>query len=438
MAITVSVSEVANAIRVGNTAEETAEVTRLLAYASEAIQRHLGNAFDSTPDTVVNEAVIRLTGGMYDTPSAARGDGFSNVMRSSGAARMLLPYRIHTAGSTTSAVAQARAVGSVGNPVTDVRVQDGVLIVSFADGTTDTHALPAGDGMGDGTDAEARAAAATAQGTADGAQQAAGENTTAIAILPVPFDWAREGNADPVPDAKISSAIRGHRLFIDTNAPTDGILGDVWIRDTYALPLAIFEHTGTGWSLDYTFRGGRIHLTTAAHNIAMDTPLSVPGDLLLELVAGTLKIYRRLLAGGAPYWTYIGAVSGGGGGTPTSTFPTYTSLVTTTVPSTGSFWRVLAANGGSTLRTAWNSGDYHSILFDSRWTIGNYDYQSSLTVPIRQQAANGRGVRIVRPVAENDNDIERARIGLEASGDLVFEPTSAFHEGATITVYGVA
>ena len=436
MTVTITQEELRRANRVGDSQDEIADFTRLTAVASEMVLKYAPNA----PDVIHNQAVSQLVGQLYDRPPASRFTAFAANFRNSGAMDMLSDYRVIAASIIGDSPAQAGApLGDPGNPVTDVRVQDGVLIVSFADGTTDTHALPAGDGMGDGTDADARAAAAAAQSTADTANTAAGENTSAIAILPVPFDWAREGNADPVPDAKIGSAIRGHRLFIEGQQPSGGIQGDVWIRDNYALPLAIFEHTGTGWSLDYTFRGGRIHLVTAAHNIAMDTPLSVPGDLLLELVAGTLKIYRRLLAGGAPYWTLLGTVSGGGGGgTPTSTFPTYTSLVTTTVPSTGSFWRVLAASGGSMLRTAWNSGDYHSILFDSRWTIGNYDYQSTLTIPIRQQAANGRGLRVVRAVAENDNDIERARIGLEANGDLVFEPTSAFHEGATITVFGVA
>ena len=54
MAVTITVAELTAALRLNDTAEETAEVTRLLAYA--------------------------------------------NALRSSGAARMLLPYRIHRAG----------------------------------------------------------------------------------------------------------------------------------------------------------------------------------------------------------------------------------------------------------------------------------------------------------------------------------------------------
>ena len=80
-----------------------------------------------------------------------------------------MPYRVHRAGSTNDAIAEAQAaVGSVDNPVTDVQIVAGQLVVSFADGTTESHDLPAG--MGGGDDQTARDAAAAAQGTATAAQ----------------------------------------------------------------------------------------------------------------------------------------------------------------------------------------------------------------------------------------------------------------------------
>ena len=113
---------------------------------------------------------------MYDQPNAGRGLSFAHALRNSGAAAILLPYRIHRAGSTSEAIEAAQqAVGTVGNPVIGVSVSGSDLIISFADGTTQTDPLPAGGGGGmlSGTDQTARDAAAAAQTTADGATTAA-------------------------------------------------------------------------------------------------------------------------------------------------------------------------------------------------------------------------------------------------------------------------
>ena len=50
------------------------------------------------PDVVMNEAVFRLAGYIYDRPFASADTRFSNVMRNSGAASALLPYRNHRLG----------------------------------------------------------------------------------------------------------------------------------------------------------------------------------------------------------------------------------------------------------------------------------------------------------------------------------------------------
>ena len=94
MAVTISVTELLAALRLGDSAEEHDEVTRILAYASEAVFQHAPEA----SDTAMNEAVRRLAGFLFDQPEASRGDGYSNALRSSGAQRMLLPYRLHRAG----------------------------------------------------------------------------------------------------------------------------------------------------------------------------------------------------------------------------------------------------------------------------------------------------------------------------------------------------
>ena len=94
MAVTLTVAELLAALRLGDSQEETAEVMRLLAYATEAVTKHAPDA----SETAMNEAVRRLGGYLFDMPEAGRGDAYANAMRNSGAARMLLPYRVHRLG----------------------------------------------------------------------------------------------------------------------------------------------------------------------------------------------------------------------------------------------------------------------------------------------------------------------------------------------------
>ena len=174
MAITLTVAEVSAAIRLGSSTEETAESTRLLTYVMAAISRHLGDAYEAAPEAVVNEAGIRLAGYLFDQPNAGRGLSFANAGRNSGAWAILLPFRVHRAGSTGEAVAAAQeAVGTTGNPVTNVAISGGNLVVTFDDGTTRDDPLPAGMTGGDGTDQTARDAAVQAQTRADDAASAA-------------------------------------------------------------------------------------------------------------------------------------------------------------------------------------------------------------------------------------------------------------------------
>ena len=98
MAVTLTVAELLAALRLGTSEEETAEVTRLRAYATEAVTLHAPSA----SDTAMNEAVRRLAGFLFDQPEAGRGMAYANALRSSGAQRMLLPYRIHRAGYADS------------------------------------------------------------------------------------------------------------------------------------------------------------------------------------------------------------------------------------------------------------------------------------------------------------------------------------------------
>ena len=132
--------------------------------------------------------------------AATNGAAYANALRNSGSAAILLPYRIHRAG-VSDAVAEAQAaVGTVGNPVVDVRITGAAIVVTFADGNRESYDLPAVEG--DGTDQAARDAAATAaaaaatagtaaaqaQTTADEAQTTAGAAQTAAVAAQVTAD----------------------------------------------------------------------------------------------------------------------------------------------------------------------------------------------------------------------------------------------------------
>ena len=191
MAVDLTVAALAAALRLGDSAEETAEATRLLGYATTAVETYAPAA----PANVQNEAVIRLAGYLFDMPMAARGAAYANAARNSGALRMLLPWRIHRAGSTAEATAAAAAVfGSVANPVIGVTVDQsaGTLTVTFADGSTETDDLPGGMASDAGVDQTARNAAAAASTAAAAAQATANTKDDAWA-------WARIGSNTLIP-----------------------------------------------------------------------------------------------------------------------------------------------------------------------------------------------------------------------------------------------
>lgn len=94
MALTVA--QLAEAVRVGTTAVETAQITRLKGYAETVIEAHAPDA----PDAVKDEALIRIVGYMYDAPSTA----FTNPLRNSGAAAILLKWRVHRAAGINEAL----------------------------------------------------------------------------------------------------------------------------------------------------------------------------------------------------------------------------------------------------------------------------------------------------------------------------------------------
>ena len=99
MPVTLLQAGLSDALRLTDSTEEIAEATRLLSYATVAVSRHLSDAYQTAPDEVLNEAVIRLAGYLFDQPNAGRGLMYADALRSSGAAMLLLPYRVIRAGT---------------------------------------------------------------------------------------------------------------------------------------------------------------------------------------------------------------------------------------------------------------------------------------------------------------------------------------------------
>ena len=131
MAVSLTSVQLANALRLGSSAEETAEVTRLLTYSTTAVTKHAPNA----PDEVLNEAAIRLSGYLFDQPNAGRGMAYANALRNSGAGAILLPYRVHRAGHVEAAEAVpddlAGSLRNVGFELVNVQSADTWTLTSF-------------------------------------------------------------------------------------------------------------------------------------------------------------------------------------------------------------------------------------------------------------------------------------------------------------------
>lgn len=95
MAVTLTVEQLRAAVRYGSSSDELVELTRILTYATEAVTKYAPTASDVAHD----EAAIRLSAYILDQPNASRAAGYANAGQNSGAWSMLLPFRVHRAGS---------------------------------------------------------------------------------------------------------------------------------------------------------------------------------------------------------------------------------------------------------------------------------------------------------------------------------------------------
>ena len=86
----VTVAQLGAALRISDGVNEPEEphktiLERQLSVAVALIERNAPNA----PEAIKDEAAIRITGYLFDTPTAARGDLYANAWRNSGAGALL-------------------------------------------------------------------------------------------------------------------------------------------------------------------------------------------------------------------------------------------------------------------------------------------------------------------------------------------------------------
>ena len=90
--------EVARALRLSVPLDDEVrrELDRLLGVAQEAVGRYAPRA----PDAIRDEAILRVCGYLYDAPTTTEPGSVGRLhpLRLSGAAPLLAPWRIHSAG----------------------------------------------------------------------------------------------------------------------------------------------------------------------------------------------------------------------------------------------------------------------------------------------------------------------------------------------------
>ena len=213
MAVTITVDELLAALRLGTTDAETAQATRLLAYATEAVEKHAPG--EDVPVTIQNEAVVRLSGYLFDQPTAGRGAAYANALRNSGAAAILSPYRIHRAGSVEGAVA---AQAAADEPDVDQTARDAAAANAAA-----ISALPAATPHVDQT-----------------ARDAAAANAAAISALPAATPHVDQTARDAAAaNAAAISALSAATPHVDQTA-----------RDAAAAAQATADEGGSGTPLE--------------------------------------------------------------------------------------------------------------------------------------------------------------------------------------------
>ena len=305
MAVTLTVAQLQAALRLGDSTEETNEVTRLLAYCTEAVTQYAPSAEAVAHD----EAVRRMAGYLFDQPEAGRGDGYANAMRNSGAGRILLPYVIHRAGYADAVAAAQTAVGTPGNPVTGIAYAPTthVLTVTYGDGTTEEFTLTVGV---TGVDQEARNLATAAQTTANTARADAQNAETTAGQAEATANLAQT----QAQNANASSQANTDRL------DNLDIPGTSEIQAAARLVIANWAEAGNTDIVPDGKHQRKVFIVTGAVDASTDIAGTIPNDVVLDFSqTGTIKAYRKD-SSTSPFFSLLGT-AGGTSGTPSQHVP---------------------------------------------------------------------------------------------------------------------
>ena len=227
MAVTLTSAALAEALRVGDSTEETSMMNRHLAYATAAVSKHLADAYDDAPEAVVNEAVIRLAAYLYDKPHVS-GAGAADELLNSGAGAILLPYRIHRAGvvkppASTSPAATADLATHAADPN------------AHHTPPTSSYVLPAAaPGVRGGVQAVTNTIIDADTSTGIFGWAISHVKRVIIALVPA---WARD-DTTPIPANKLTNAGGGGGGYVDVGSFTINRTGygQQWLDTGLALP----------------------------------------------------------------------------------------------------------------------------------------------------------------------------------------------------------
>ena len=217
MAVTLTVAELRNAVRTEESTEEDQILTRLLAVGTALVDR----AAPAAPDAIANEATVRVAAYLFDQPPSARGNGTANALRNSGAAGLLLPFRVHRAGSTgpSSGVATSTTTPSTPGAGVDTAAVNQLIADGVEDWaeTGNTDPIPHEklvNAAAAAHDQTARDAAAAAAAAAEQANDHLVDQDGVKRIVDQDVEsWARTANADEkIPASKLP----------DSPAPSSG------------------------------------------------------------------------------------------------------------------------------------------------------------------------------------------------------------------------
>lgn len=269
MALTVTVAQLADALGTPKddagaiSSEDSAELTRLLAYANALITAEAPEA----PDAYKDLATQALVGYLYDRPTSERGTGYANAWTNSGASAILKRYiqrRVFTLDDVAGA-ATSIASGSL-NPdaVNDAIAQQvtGVFVVALL------TALQANE----------RLSLDATQGTLNASRitgLSEGSSVTDAHIKSLIADFAETSNPALVPSDKVGPVLTDENLTIHASR-TGQRLTDLEELDTAlrrSVELVDYE--------DLNVRAG-----TQAYDLGANVPSARADDELEVTVAG--------------------------------------------------------------------------------------------------------------------------------------------------------